>query len=88
MPFSEHSFNARLEALKLVIRDEREGCAGEAAAVDAHRSLAREKLLAERNRKRHVLLLDVARRGHVLQKRPGRHAGLVDVVQKLSLIHI
>ena len=58
MPFSEHSFNARLEALKLVIRDERQCRSCEAAAMDTHRALPRKKLLAERNGERHVLLLD------------------------------
>ena len=69
VPFSEHSFNASLEAVELVIRDEREGRAGEAAAVDADSTFAAEKLLAERDGERHILLLDVPRRDHVLKQR-------------------
>ncbi len=42
-----------------IVRDEREGCTSEAASVDTDGSLAREKLLAQRNCERHVLLLDV-----------------------------
>ena len=40
MARAEGSFDGGFEAVELVIRDEREGRAGEAAAVDAHRALA------------------------------------------------
>ena len=79
---TEGSFDGGLEAVELVVRDEREGRAGEAAAVDADSAFTAEKLLAEGNGEGHVLLFDVARRGHVLQKRPRRHAGFVDIMQK------
>ena len=50
------------------------------AGWDTHRALPRKKLLAERDGERHILLLDVPRRGHVLKQRPRRHAGLIDIV--------
>ena len=46
------------------------------------RAFTAEKLLAERDRECHILLLDVAHWSHILQQRPRRHTGLVDVVQK------
>ena len=68
------------ELFESIVRDERERRSGEAAAVDADSTFAAEKLLAERDRERHILLLDVPRRGHVLKQRPRRHAGLIDIV--------
>ena len=79
---TQNRFDSNFEAVELVVRDEREGRAGEAAAVDAHSALACQQLLAERDCERHILLFDIARRGHVLQQRPRRHAGFVDVVQE------
>ena len=70
MSRAEGSFDGGLEAVELLIWDERQCRACEASAVDANSAFAAEKLLAERNGERHVLLLDVARRGHVLQQRP------------------
>ena len=70
------------ELLKLSIRHKRKNCSRKSAAVDADSTFAAEKLLAERDGERHILLLDVPRRGHVLKQRPRRHTGLVDVAQK------
>ena len=79
---TEGSFDGGLEAVELVIRDERQCRSCEAAAVDADGSLTRQQLLAEGNGEGHVLLFDVAGGGHILQQRPRRHTGLIDVVQK------
>ena len=78
---SKNVLNTGLEALELVIwyKCKRRSC--EAAAVDADSTFAAEKLLAERDGERHVLLFDVAGGGHILQQRPGRHAGLIDIGQ-------
>ena len=77
---TERCFNGSLELLKLLIRHEGERRSCEAAAVDADSAFTAEKLLAERDGERHILLLNVPRRGHVLKQRPRRHAGLIDIV--------
>ena len=82
MARAEGSFDGDLEAVELLIRDERQCRSCEAAAVDADGSLTRQQLLAQRDCERHVLLFDVAGGGHILQQRPRRHTGLVDVVQE------
>ena len=80
MSRAKNSLDAGLEALEFVVRDERQRRSGEAAAVDADSTFAAEKLLAERDGERHILLLDAPRRDHVLKQRPRRHAGLIDIV--------
>ena len=80
MTLAEGRFDGGFEAVEFVVRDERERRASEAAAVDADSTFAAEKLLAERDGERHILLLDVPCRGHVLKQRPRRHAGLIDIV--------
>ena len=77
---SKNVLNAGFEAVEFVVRDERKRRVGEAAAVDADSTFAAEKLLAERDGERHILLLDAPRRDHVLKQRPRRHAGLIDIV--------
>ena len=85
-PFAERSLNTSLETLELIIRYKRQRRTGEAAAVDADSTFTAEKLLAESDGERHVLLLDIPCRGHVLQQRPRRKAGFIDVVQKCGKI--
>ena len=60
MSLTEGSFGAGFEAFKPVIRHKRQHRSSEAAAVDADGSLAREQLLAERDRKRHTCLPYIA----------------------------
>lgn len=67
---SENMLDAGLEAGELVIGNERQRRTGKAAAVDTDSALALQQLLAQCDGERHILLLDVARRGHVLQQRP------------------
>ena len=67
---SENMLDAGLEACKPVIGDKRQRRTGKAAAVDTDSALALQQLLAQCDGERHILLLDVARRGHVLQQRP------------------
>ena len=59
---TKRSLDGSFEAVELVVRDERERRAGEAAAVDADGTLAAEQLLAKRKRQRHVLVLNVPSR--------------------------
>ncbi len=80
MSFAKGAFDAGFEAVELIIRHERERRSCEAAAMDTHRALTRQQLLAQRDCERHVLLLDAPRRDHVLKQRPRRHAGLIDIV--------
>lgn len=67
---TERGFDASFEPLKLVFRHKRQRCAGKATAVDVDGTFTAKQLLAERDGKRHILLFDVARRGHVLQQDP------------------
>ena len=54
MSFAKGSLDGGFEAVELVVRDERESRAGEAAVMDTDRSLTRQHLLAERDRERHI----------------------------------
>ena len=47
MSCTKNRLNASLEALKLVIRHERQRSSCEASAMDTHRALTRKKLLAD-----------------------------------------
>ena len=67
---SQNMLDAGLEAIEPVVGDKGDGRTGKAAAVDTDSALALQQLLAQCDCERHILLPDVARRGHVLQQRP------------------
>ena len=67
---AQDTLDAGFEAIEPVIGDECQRCTGKAAAVDADGALSLQQLLAQSDGERHILLLNVARRGHVLQQRP------------------
>ena len=79
---AQNALNAGFEAIEPVVGDKGDRRSGEAAAVDADGALSLQQLLAQSDGEGHVLLLDIARRGHVLQQRPGRHAGGVDQAEE------
>ena len=54
---AEYLLDALFEALEAVVGDEGKCRAGKAAAMDADRALTVEQLLAQRERKGHVLML-------------------------------
>ena len=64
---AQNALDAGFEAIEPVVGDKGDRRSGEAAAVDADGALSLQQLLAQSNGEGHVLLLDIARRGHVLQ---------------------